>query len=69
MTKYDQLRTAAAFVEPQTPTTEQLARRIERRREALAKERHPTRRIVRAIFLREDEDEMIRRVTEMGGAA
>jgi len=68
-TKYEQLCTLGHLVTPPVVSTADLARRIERRREALAKERHPTRRIVRAMFLREDEDEMVRRVTEMGGAA
>ena len=68
-TKYEQLCTLGHLVTPPVVSTADLARRIEKRRAELAKERHPTRRIVRAMFLREDEDEMVRRVTEMGGAA
>lgn len=66
---HDQLRSLAPLVVPPVVSTADLARRIEKRRADLAKERDANRRIVREIFLDEDEREMIRRVTEMGGAA
>lgn len=66
---HDRIRAAFACVEPPVVSTADLARRIEKRRADLAKERDANRRLVRAIFLREDEDEMIRRVEQMGGAA
>lgn len=68
-TKYEQLCTLGHLVTPPVVSTADLARRIEKRRADLAKERDANRRIVREIFLDEDEREMIRRVTEMGGAA
>ena len=68
-TKYEQLCTLGHLVTPPVVSTADLARRIEKRRADLAKERNPLRREVREAFLIDDEREMIRRVTEMGGAA